>query len=516
MGGDERPFPPFWVVFFSMRNVKFENKMTTNASDMKKLLLSVAVLAMVCGTADAQSFLEKMKEKAKNAVEQNIGNKVEKGVNDVLDGKIGKKDKKGKETADQAGSDADVKPGNDVKPGSDADVKPGSDRASAWTCEECGKTGNTGKFCDDCGAKKPGGEADAPKPAPKKQTSSNYAKSDFVPGDEIFFEDTFENEQLGEFPSHWDLLDGYAEVAEVDGRKVIAFTDAGQGVLLPLMKEKLSFLPDVFTVEYDLYLSPVSDGAWDSAIVLDLQFGNANTDYDVADGEVGHVWFNYREDGSSSIGWSMQKPSGDAISGSKDLGLSEAFSDYNGKDNPLKAGEWNHFAYSFNKRAFKGYINGMRIINIPVAKAPAYLRFRSSNPYRYSGISNFRLAKGAVPLYDRLASEGKIITYAITFEVGKADLKPESMVEINRIAKLMQENPGLEFEVQGHCDATGSDKVNDPLSQKRAEAIVAALVEQGIAQARLSAVGKGSHVPIASNSTDEGRAKNRRVEFVKK
>ena len=471
---------------------------------MKKLLLSVAVLAMVCGTADAQSFLEKMKEKAKNAVEQNIGNKVEKGVNDVLDGKIGKKDKKGKEEATQVQEEAEA-------------AKPDT-RTAGWTCEECGKTGNTGKFCDDCGAKKSGAEADTPKPAPKKQTSSNYAKSDFVPGDEIFFEDTFENEQLGEFPSHWDLLDGYAEVAEVDGRKVIAFTDAGQGVVLPLMKDKLAFLPDVFTVEYDLYLSPISEesDSWGSAIALDLQFGNANTDFDVADGEVGHVWFNYREDGSSTISWGMYKPDGASIQGNKELGLNDAFSDYNGKDNPLKAGEWNHFAYSFNKRAFKGYINGMRIINIPVAKAPAYLRFRSSGAYRYSGISNFRMAKGAVPLYDRLASEGKIITYAITFEVGKADLKPESMVEINRIAKLMQDNPGLEFEVQGHCDATGSDKVNDPLSQKRAEAIVAALVEQGIASARLSAVGKGSHVPIASNSTDEGRAKNRRVEFVKK
>lgn len=84
------------------------------------------------------------------------------------------------------------------------------------------------------------------------------------------------------------------------------------------------------------------------------------------------------------------------------------------------------------------------------------------------------------------------------------------------VPRSLEENPGLEFEVQGHCDATGSDKVNDPLSQKRAEAIVAALVEQGIASARLTPVGKGSHEPIASNSTDEGRAKNRRVEFVKK
>ena len=158
----------------------------------------------------------------------------------------------------------------------------------------------------------------------------------------------------------------------------------------------------------------------------------------------------------------------------------------------------------------------MRVVNIPNAKVPSHFWFHHEGAYKFGCISNVRIAKGAVPLYDRLMNDGKIITYAITFDTGKATLKPESMVEINRIAKLMQENPALEFEVQGHCDAQGSDKVNDPLSQKRAEAIVDALVEQGIARARLSAVGKGSHQPIASNSTDEGRARNRRVEFVKK
>ncbi len=90
------------------------------------------------------------------------------------------------------------------------------------------------------------------------------------------------------------------------------------------------------------------------------------------------------------------------------------------------------------------------------------------------------------------------------------------MTEIARIAKLMAEHPELNFEVQGHCDNTGSDAVNDPLSQKRAEAVVTALVSQGVAAERLSAVGKGSRSPVADNSTDEGRAKNRRVEFVKK
>ena len=447
---------------------------------MKKLLLSVAVLAMVCGTADAQSFLERLGEKAKNAAEQNLGQKVEKGVNDVLDGKVGKKNKKNKEKGEEASEAASA--------------------TAAWTCEECGKTGNTGQFCTDCGAMKPGAEA----PKPKKQTASEYAKSDFVPGDEIFFEDTFENEQMGEFPAQWDLMSGYAEVGSVDGRKVIAFTDDGFAEIQPLMNDQQHFLPDVFTLEFDMYLQ-TGDGLGGDE--LEIAFGNP--DLPNWNGRVEYVVVSFRDDGYSRYGWTVQKPNGgDDITGEKLLSLDES-------GTPLKDG-WNHFAFSFNKRAFKGYVNGVRVMSVPTAKVPSHFWFNHGGQYKYACISNVRLAKGAVPLYDRLSSDGKIITYAITFETGKADLKPESMVEINRIAKLMQENPGIEFEVQGHCDATGSDKVNDPLSQKRAEAIVAALVEQGIAESRLTPVGKGSHVPIATNSTDEGRAKNRRVEFVKK
>ena len=325
---------------------------------------------------------------------------------------------------------------------------------------------------------------------PLKAQESNYAKTDFVPGDEIIFDDNFEREKLGEFPLRWDLLDGYAETAQQNGRNVIAFTDNGLGQVMPLMKEKWDWLPEVFTVEFDLE-----------------SYYNASS----------HVRFWYREDGSCNLTWSLLKPDGNnQTTGEKMLGLNSGNSDYLEKDNPVVAGEWNHFAFSFNKRAFKGYVNGVRMINVPTMKAPGYLFFASGAFYRYTGLSNVRIAQGAVPLYDRLTTDGKIVTYAITFESGKADLKPESIFEINRVAKLMQEHTDLSFEVQGHCDNTGSDAVNDPLSQKRAEAIVAALVKQGIDKSRLTAVGKGSHSPIAPNTTDEGRAKNRRVEFVKK
>ena len=456
---------------------------------MKRLLVSVAVLALLGGSASAQSFLKNLGERAKNAAEQNIGQKVEQGVNDVLDGKVGKKNKKDKK--EQAGEEA-------------AAAKPAAQpSANAWTCPECGRAGNTGKFCEDCGAAKPGASAPA-----KKTVETGFAKSDFVPGDEIFFEDPVEGERLGEFPSHWDFLGGEeCEVMTIDGRQAIKLSGWFSDIA-PLMKEN-DYLPEEFTIEFDVWSNPTGGSSNNDHIDLVLR-SEEYSDYCVyvalnpALNEVSET------EGNPTLDYSYYTPGGDLRHGSTP------------GDNVQKLIEpnsWLHVAASFNKRAFKFYVNGVRMVNLPNVARPTRMLLRSVSNCDEKDrffIKNVRMAKGAVPLYDRLTSEGKIVTYAITFETGKADLKPESMVEINRIAKLMQENPGLQFEVQGHCDATGSDKVNDPLSQKRAEAIVAALVEQGIAEFRLTPVGKGSHAPIADNSTDEGRAKNRRVEFVKK
>ena len=109
-----------------------------------------------------------------------------------------------------------------------------------------------------------------------------------------------------------------------------------------------------------------------------------------------------------------------------------------------------------------------------------------------------------------------IVTYDITFDVNKADIRSESMTEIYRIKNLMDENPKLKYEVQGHTDSTGTPEANQILSEKRAKAIVGKLVELGIDEKRLTAVGKGQYAPIDDNSTEEGRAKNRRVVFVAK
>lgn len=115
-----------------------------------------------------------------------------------------------------------------------------------------------------------------------------------------------------------------------------------------------------------------------------------------------------------------------------------------------------------------------------------------------------------------LRSTGHVAVYGIFFDTNKADIKPESAQAIAEIAKLLQADPGLNVHVVGHTDATGLLDTNLRLSQERAEAVLQSLVRtHGIVAARLHASGAGPFAPVASNDTDDGRAKNRRVELVK-
>ena len=223
-----------------------------------------------------------------------------------------------------------------------------------WTCPnpECGHEGNTGKFCSECGTPRPAADGQEAPAAQKQNLENAYAKSDFVPGDEIFFDDDFAGEKLGEFPSRWDLIEGYAEVATIQGRKVIAFTDDGYGIVIPLMKEARTFLPDVFTLEFDLYLGRYEDGEGHNTIITFLN----PEQVDWNDGECGEVNFYYRPDGSSTIYWWLMKPDKENnVDGQKDLGLNPDYSDYSPKDNPLKEGErMEPYCYLFQQACIQG------------------------------------------------------------------------------------------------------------------------------------------------------------------
>lgn len=108
----------------------------------------------------------------------------------------------------------------------------------------------------------------------------------------------------------------------------------------------------------------------------------------------------------------------------------------------------------------------------------------------------------------------KVVLNNIFFEVGKAELKPISYVELNKAVTLMKNNRTMVIEVGGHTDNVGAEATNQSLSQKRAQAVVEYIVLAGVERERLVAKGYGESVPIADNSTKDGRAKNRRTEFV--
>jgi OOP family OmpA-OmpF porin len=121
----------------------------------------------------------------------------------------------------------------------------------------------------------------------------------------------------------------------------------------------------------------------------------------------------------------------------------------------------------------------------------------------------------AAAMSTELGAKGSVALYGIYFDTGKAVLKPESEPALAEVAKLLAGSPTLKVFVVGHTDMVGDAVTNLKLSQARAEAVVAALTgKHGVAAARLIAFGNGPYAPVASNKTDDGRAKNRRVELV--
>ena len=421
-----------------------------------KRLMAILVVAAACSTSvNAQGWLGKLKDKAVEKVKSKVEKKVDKAVDNTLD---------------------------DVLDGKKSD-----------------KSSKKGKKASQVDANVEEEVADNPSAA---------TSSDFKRGSVIMFEDDVKAERVGEFPSKWDLLDGAAEVKTLGGQKAIEVTN--NGVITPLLKQQGAYLPQEFTLEYDFYYwredSQVkgNDGIGLNDLKLRLYTTTDRTNPNTDDGNVSFELIHGVCDTGDHSYYNMGRPTGFSYK--------------------FKQG-WNHVAFSFNKRALKVYFNGNRVVNLPNVKQPTWFAFQVPADYHnLTFIRNVVLAKGAVELYDRNASDidkaiaetGKFVTNNILFETGKATLKAESMTEIEKVAAYMKKNPRARFEVQGHTDNQGSDKINDPLSQQRAEAVVKALADLGVDDFNLKAVGKGSHVPVADNKAEAGRAKNRRVEFIKR
>lgn len=432
-----------------------------------KILLAL-LLVVTFNSAYAQIDLNKVVKRSVKKAERNVENRVERRIDNGVDKTLDKTEDGIEDAAKGDGKDKNT----DGQKKSDNKEKGKSDSASDDGTSENGKDSKDNQ--------------PAPQEPVKQAPVLTWAKYDFVPGTEIIFEDNLEGEQNGEFPSKWDLKAGTVEIANLDGENVIWFRKSDSKII-PLIKVT-NFLPEEFTIEFDYQV-----------------FNSTQHHY--------QLYFN-GEDGKRAISWI------DFFGRGLGYHTTHGNTTINGEINAKFTPGWKHAAISFNKRALKVYIDDQRVLNIPNIDE-AYKSFSiksglgTSATEAKSTIKNFRIAKGAVPLYDKFLTDGKFVTTGIKFDVNKATIKPESMGTINYVVKMMQDHPELNFSVEGHTDSDGEDASNLKLSESRAKAVADAMLKLGIAADRLSSKGLGESKPMAGNDSPEGKAQNRRVEFVK-
>jgi OOP family OmpA-OmpF porin len=325
-----------------------------------------------------------------------------------------------------------------------------------------------------------------------QQNLTSYQNYDFVPGNTVLFEDEFTDDQSGEFPSHWDLKSGQAILNMRGADKAFFLTDGNYCVVHPLMKND-SYLTNSYSVEYDVY------GNNSYMPMIDMLCADKASFLEV------HV-------SSSEVNWKGYTAAADKSNGlNAALPADIAGSNFNNK--------WHHVAIAYKNDQMKVYVDKYRVLIVPHCNGlkPAYLIVQGigdqQNPIIFK---DFKIASGAqMYMTGQKFTDAKIVTHGINFDIDKATIRPESMGTLNMVARVMNENPEIKFEVDGHTDNTGTAPHNMILSQQRADAVKAQLITMGIDASKLTSKGFGDTKPVADNSTLDGKANNRRVEFVK-
>jgi outer membrane protein OmpA-like peptidoglycan-associated protein len=157
---------------------------------------------------------------------------------------------------------------------------------------------------------------------------------------------------------------------------------------------------------------------------------------------------------------------------------------------------------------------------ISARKGNTWLVIENSGSYYFQTIiteqaMNQEVTADASSLKGELEKTGHVAVYGILFDTGKATLQPASDAPLNQVLQMLQQDDSLKVLIEGHTDNVGAAAANQALSEKRAQAVRDWLIGKGIAADRLGAKGYGASKPVADNNTEDGKAKNRRVELVK-
>lgn len=345
-----------------------------------------------------------------------------------------------------------------------------------------------------------------------KQASSNisdnlevYSKYDFVPGDKTLFFDDFSQDFIGDFPSRWNT-NATGEVVKIGNEKWFE-VKSGYGVYyVPDIKK----LPEDYTIEFDLLTKGMGKQTSSTArfhVILsdNNKFKNGMDHYAQTAIPLGqYAAFPLR------VNNYFNKHVGDV---NTDIRVDI-------RDEVLNRP---HIAISVTKNRYRLWINEVKYVDIPrfiqELNVLNYLKFHINNfkdGLERVFITNLKVAEGGVDLRRKLLSEGSISTNGILFKSGSAEIQAQSLGIVRQISQVLMQDDSINLLIVGHTDSDGTEDTNLKLSKARADAVKNALVDiYEISSNRLSTDGKGESTPVADNSSAEGKAQNRRVEFIK-
>lgn len=322
---------------------------------------------------------------------------------------------------------------------------------------------------------------------------------DFVAGDQVLFYEDFSQDNIGDLPVLWSS-NGSGEVKTVNIAEGNWFHMNGEDAVYCYTKP-IEF-PVNFIMEFDL----IPDAEYADGTIL--TFYQETDDNELNDelfpGERGlHIVIG--SDSWSTTGYDNND---------------DKWLEGQGRKATVTREEVNHIIIWIQNRRVRIYHKGEKVLDMGtnIYTGTEFNRFRFSGWDRASlpFISNIKITTASPDTRSKLLTEGRLISYGIYFDSGKDIVKPESYGAIKEIASVLQENPDVKIQITGHTDSDGNDDSNLALSGLRAISVKSYLVNQfQIDAARIQTDGKGETMPVESNDTPQGKAKNRRVEFIK-
>lgn len=327
-----------------------------------------------------------------------------------------------------------------------------------------------------------------------------YSKFDFVPGDKLLFFDDFANDFVGDFPANWNTNGSGKVVSTNDGNRKWLELIPGYGIVyIPDVPD----LPEEYTVEFDLM-----------ATGLDRQTASTGVLKVGVSDDPSFKWGKYA---NVDIPFCQYHPVGFFVRNGGEINNS-----IQGDIREKVLGQ-PHISIAVNKQRFRLWVDEGKYVDIPrmitAGSRPNNIKFelrQFKDGKERLFISNLKVAEGGVDLRRKLIADGKISTNGILFDSGSANIQPQSMGIIRQISQVLQQESSMNLKIVGHTDSDGTDATNRDLSKRRAQAVKNALVSiYNIDTSRLQSDGKGESEPVADNSTPDGKAQNRRVEFIK-